>query len=258
MVDQHTDEVIHGALKYLAAAQAPTGSWSKTEHQAAMTGYALMAFLAAGELPGEGEYGKDVSRGADFLLDCAGPNGYIVAGNGNMYGHGIATIALAEIYGLTRDPQAPAQARAGGRAHHICQNDQGGWRYAPRRGDADISVTVLQVVALAPPRTPASTSRRTTIDHAVSYVKSCYDAADRRVHLPAAQPRPGFARTAAGIYCLQVCGLYDDPEVAKRGSDYLFEQRQREQRMVHLRPLLRRPRPVHDRRGRRGSSGTAT
>src|SRR5256886_11518843 len=32
---------------------------------------------------------------------------------------------------------------------------------------------------------------------------------------------PGFARTAAAIYSLQVCGLYDDPMV-KRGAEYLL------------------------------------
>jgi hypothetical protein len=41
------------------------------------------------------------------------------------------------------------------------------------------------------------------------------------------QPRnrnPGFARTAAGIYSLQVCGQYDDPRV-ERGAQYLIKNR---------------------------------
>ena len=33
---------------------------------------------------------------------------------------------------------------------------------------------------------------------------------------------PGFARTAAAIYALQVCGLYEDPMVVQ-GSAYLLD-----------------------------------
>src|SRR5690349_14845372 len=59
-VDEKTDQVIKGALKWLASKQAPNGAWGSTEmeqqHPIAMTGYALMAFQAAGQLPGEGEY----------------------------------------------------------------------------------------------------------------------------------------------------------------------------------------------------------
>ena len=65
---------------------------------------------------------------------------------------------------------------------------------------------------------------QTTIDRGVSFVKSCYD---RRSGGFTYQPRgnpPGFARTAAAIYSLQVCGRYDDREV-KTGAQYLLEKR---------------------------------
>jgi hypothetical protein len=60
-----------------------------------------------------------------------------------------------------------------------------------------------------------------TIDRAVQYVKRCYgDTSGGFSYQPGNTPKPGFARTAAAIYSLQVCGLYDDPLVA-RGSAYL-------------------------------------
>ena len=34
-----------------------------------MTGYTLMAFLASGNLPEEGEYSKNVASGVQYLLD---------------------------------------------------------------------------------------------------------------------------------------------------------------------------------------------
>jgi hypothetical protein len=100
------------------------------------------------------------------------------------------------------------------------QNNEGGWRYRPIAYQADISVTVLQVVGLRAAKNAGLDVPQTTIDRAVAYVKKCY-------HEPSGgfcyQPgqTPGFARTAAAIYSLQVCGLYDDPMV-KAGSDYLM------------------------------------
>jgi prenyltransferase beta subunit len=101
------------------------------------------------------------------------------------------------------------------------QSDEGGWRYRPIARDADISVTVLQVVALRAAKNAGLEVPQATLDRAVNYVKSCY-------HAPSGgfcyQPSrdPGFARTAAAIYSLQVCGLYDD-EMVKKGSQYLFK-----------------------------------
>ena len=79
-------------------------------HPVAVTGYALMAFLAAGQLPDQGEYGKNVKRGIDFLLSQSRADGFISSADNisagrqtsNMYDHGIASIALGEVYGTRR------------------------------------------------------------------------------------------------------------------------------------------------------------
>src|SRR5262245_58286620 len=78
-VDEKTDGVIKGALKFLASKQLPNGAWGSAEeeqrHPIAITGYTLMAFQAAGQLPGEGEFGKNVSAGMQYLLDATAPDG---------------------------------------------------------------------------------------------------------------------------------------------------------------------------------------
>jgi hypothetical protein len=233
IVDDATEKVIKGALKYMATKQSPNGSWNAGggEHPVAMTAYTLMAFLAAGNTPNEGEYGKNVTRGMQYLMERVGPDGYISAGNGggdrggsNMYGHGIASIALAELYGMSKDPRLKQKVELAIHLIENCQNDQGGWRYAPRKSDADLSVTVLQVVALRAAKNSGIDVAQTTIDHAVDFVKSCYDKEAGGFTYQPHNRQPGFARTAAGIYCLQVCGLYDDPMVAK-GSQFLIDQR---------------------------------
>ncbi len=68
-----------------------------------------MSFLAGGNLPNEGPYGAAVAKGTNYLLSCVRTDGYVIAPNEvnndkGMYGHGIATIALGELYGQTGDP----------------------------------------------------------------------------------------------------------------------------------------------------------
>lgn len=226
-VDEKTDQVIKGALKWLASRQSPNGAWASSDmeqqHPIAITGYALMAFQAGGQLPGEGEYGKQVSLGMQYLVDSIAPDGLF--GNKNngqyMYGHGVATIALAELYGQTKSPTLRAKLDKVVKVIVSSQNNEGGWRYRPIAYQADISVTVLQVVGLRAAKNAGLDVPQATIDRAVDYVKKCYHPPTGGFSYQPGQS-PGFARTGAAIYSLQVCGLYDDPMV-KAGSDYLFK-----------------------------------
>jgi squalene cyclase len=226
VVDDKTEAVIKGALKWLAAKQQPNGSWTTgrgNEHPVAMTGYTLMAMMAAGQLPGEGEHGKNVTKGMNYLLSCVRADGYITnGGEGNMYNHGIAAIALAELYGQTKDPKLKQKLDLAIKLIVNCQNQQGGWRYRPAIVDGDISVTVLQLVAARAALNSGIEVPQSTIDKGVSFVKLCHHASGGFTYQPHGNP-PGFARTAAAIYSLQVCGHYDDKEV-KGGADYILSK----------------------------------
>lgn len=231
IVDKKTTEVITGALKYLASKQMPNGSWSASDdrkkYTIAMTGYVLMAFQAAGHLPGEGEYGKNVTAGMNYLLDLISPEGLYGSGRDGqyMYSHGIATIALAELYGQTRSPSIRRKLQAVVRLIVSAQADaevhHGGWRYRPIAKDADISVTVLQLVAIRAAKNAGLEVPQRTIDDAIDYVRRCYKENEGGFCY---QPNreAGFARTAAAIYSLQVCGIYDDPQI-QAGAKFLIE-----------------------------------
>ncbi|MBL6764127.1 MAG: terpene cyclase/mutase family protein [Verrucomicrobiae bacterium] len=230
-VDKKAERVINGALRYLASKQQPNGSWSASEernkYNIAMTGYVLMAFQSAGHLPGEGEFGESVTRGMNYLLDIISPEGLYGSGRDGqyMYSHGIATIALAELYGQSRSPTILAKLQSVVRLIVSAQADaeghEGGWRYRPIAKDADISVTVLQLVAIRGAKNAGLDVPQKTIDDAVAYVKRCYKE-DEGGFCYQPNREAGFARTAAAIYSLQVCGLYEDPMV-KAGSKFLFE-----------------------------------
>src|SRR6185295_1605675 len=131
-------------------------------------------------------YGKNVRRGTDFLLTQARNDGFITSSesvsagrqSSNMYDHGIATIALGEVYGTTQDPRVRDVLSNSVKLIVGCQNSEGGWRYTPRPESADISVTVLQVVALRVAKNGGISVPQSTIDRAVDYVKSCSDASN--------------------------------------------------------------------------------
>ena len=232
-VSPATEKIIQGALKYMAAEQKADGSWGSSReearHPVALTGYTLIAFMAAGNLPGEGPYGKHVTKGMNYLLNLVGPGGIYgkYASGQYMYGHGVATIALGELYGQTKSPAIRGKLEKTIKLIIASQNSQGGWRYRPVVRDADISVTVLQVVALRAAKNAGIDVPQRTIDNAVKYVRACHHAASGGFSY---QPgsSPGYARTAAAIYSLQVCGHYDDPLVEK-GSKYLFANHRQSQ-----------------------------
>jgi hypothetical protein len=235
VVDVPTEQAIQGALRWLVSQQNPNGSWgtkpgSRNEHPVAMTGYVLMAFLACGHLPEEGEYSKQVKAGMEFLLDQIAVDGQFrgVDGSKYMYNHGVATVALAEIYGQTRHPAMREKLRRAIQLIITSQSERGrqrgGWRYQPQPGDADISVTVLQVVALRAAKNAGLDVPQQTIDWAVDYVRRCAVRNTGGFAYQAGQWMPGYARTAAAIYSLQVCGEYDDPLVLA-GSKFMFDNR---------------------------------
>ena len=227
IIDARTEAVIRGALTYLSKNQAPNGSMlgvtdKERQYPQAMTAYTLMAFQAAGQLPGEGEFGANVTRAVKYLLDQVADDGLINRGGGGhyMYTHGITTIALAEAYGQATDPAIRKKLASLVKVIVSSQNNEGGWRYRPIASDADVSVTVLQVVALRAAKNGGIDVPQKTIDDAIGYVRSCTATEGGFAYQPG-QPA-GFARTAAAIYSLQVCGQYDDPLV-KSGSKYLFD-----------------------------------
>jgi hypothetical protein len=138
-----------------------------------------------------------------------------------MYFHAAAAIALSELYG-----QAPTDALRVKLNKMIkvilgAQSKDGGWRYRPISNDSDISVTVLSVVALRAAKNNGLAVPQNTIDDAVEYVRKCHHKDSGGFGY---QPGngPGFARTAAAIYSLQVCGQYDDPKLPA-ASKYLFD-----------------------------------
>jgi prenyltransferase beta subunit len=203
------------ALEWLASKQNSDGSWSEGRypHNTAITSFALLAFLSQGHLPNQGLYGPEVAKGCRYLIAAARADGYLAGPRGgNMYCHAMATLALAELWGMTGDRDIKPVLTKAVDLIVGCQNHEGGWRYEPRPTGADISVTIMQVMALRAAKNSGLHVKDETMRRAIAYIKRCYN---RRIGGFSYQPgsAPGFARTAAGICVLQLTGEYKAAEI---------------------------------------------
>src|SRR5579885_1968326 len=86
-MDAKTKKAVDKALAWLAREQQRDGSWGNT----AITSFVLLAFMSNGNVPNQGLYGPEVSKGVRNLLASARDDGYLVGPRGgNMYCHGMA------------------------------------------------------------------------------------------------------------------------------------------------------------------------
>src|SRR3954469_23269225 len=166
---------IEKGLQFLVSRQAKNGSWSEGSSGAGITGLAGLALMSGGNLPGRGKYGDNVQRGVDYVLAACNNDGLIAAdqSHGPMYGHGFATLFLGEVYGMTGDDDVKEKLQKAVRLIQKTQNREGGWRYQPVPYDADISVTITEIMALRAARDAGIKVEKDVIDKAIGYVKKC-------------------------------------------------------------------------------------
>jgi len=218
------EESVQRGLRYLAGLQNDDGSFGRGQFakHAGITALCGLAFMADGHLPGRGAYGDNVRKALDFVLSSATETGLLAAENshGPMYGHGFATLFLGEIYGMNNEDARVRDALT--RAVELIinsQNQEGGWRYNPVPYDADISVTICEIMALRSARNAGIKVPKETIDRAIAYVRSCQNS-DGGFRYMSTSGTSLWPRTAAGVASLYYAGVYSDNSI-DRGLNYL-------------------------------------
>ena len=212
-IDEKTKKAMEQALDWLKDSQKKDGSWG---NNSAITSFALLAFLSQGHVPGQGKYGPEVAKAVRNLVAGArDSDGYLVGNTGgNMYAHGMATLALSQVWGMTGDEEVKKVLKRA--IDLICktQNHEGGWRYEPQPTGADISVTIMQVMALRGAKDSGLYVPDEKMKNAIGYINKCYDARTGGYRYQIGGGPAGYARTAAGVCVLQLCGEYDKKEIA--------------------------------------------
>ncbi len=134
--DAQTEAAVMKILWWLKGVQKPNGSWATGMNPLANTALAVLTYLAHGEYPGapspyQKDFGPTVQKAIEFLVGSVRPGPVVrMAGvDGNEYAFLIATYALCEAYGMTKNPNCKEAAM-------MCldrivkgQSPTGGWDY---------------------------------------------------------------------------------------------------------------------------------
>lgn len=223
---------VEKGLKWLVAQQQEDGSFGDGRYgkNVAVTALSCIALMADGSVPGRGVHARTVERGLEFVLKSGTETGLLAAdaSNGPMYGHGFATLFLGEAYGMTRGGADTDRSK---RVHETLtraceliarsQNSEGGWRYNPVPYDADVSVTICQIMALRSARNAGIDVPKAVIDRAVEYVRQCQNA-DGGFKYQLSSGFSAWPRSAAGVASLYYAGIYQDQAIDK-GVGYLLD-----------------------------------
>jgi hypothetical protein len=242
MITPKTDEAIDRGLAYLNAHANRDGYFGTGGYtgNVAVTSLAALAFMAHGDMPNRGPYGRIISNALKFVLSQENRDGIHpgflhnpnASPHGPMYGHGFATLFLAEASGMVHDKRLRDDLdRKLHRAVKLIldgQNPEGGWRYMPGSRDADISVTICQIMALRAARNAGISVPKSKVDKCVEYVKGCQDRMGGYFRYMkqggGGGGAQGFARTAAGVCALYSAGIYKGQEI-DLGLEFLRRSR---------------------------------
>ncbi len=248
-IDADTRLRIDRALEFLYRNQNADGSWTdrvgRKVHNTyrgtvaphvGVTALAGLAFLSSGTLAGQGlkeRYCHCVRKALDFVMEQTQENGFISMNGSRMYSHAFATLFLSEAYGTALHPNSEKLQERLKLAVRLIVNSQnkiGGWRYLPGAPDADMSITVCQVVSLRAARNAGIQVPRDTVQRAVKYVRDSFTNLPGGAGAfyyqispdnPGIQHRYSFALTACGVTTLYGAGEYNDPMV-RFGLNYLW------------------------------------
>ncbi|MFW6107581.1 MAG: hypothetical protein ACOC70_00140 [bacterium] len=190
-----------------------------------LTGLALLCFAGSGHTHlRDGPYQENARRAADWLCGQQAKSGLIgdyprKVNYYMMYNHGIATLALGELYAMTGDPKLRPHLEKAVQFIARAQQPSGAWDYTDvKSGRYDTSVTGWQVMALKAAHsggiqipaytlyTTADFMERVTLPDGQVYYANKYPSARSRGH--------GMA--AVGLTAQQFLGFPNDRRMARR------------------------------------------
>jgi len=229
-----TEESVRLALEWLKRNQRRDGFWSLTgpyrdgatgENRPAATAMALLAFQGAGHTHKEGAYRKEVERAWTALLDLQDRDGAFASEgvyNHRLYSQAQCTIALCELYGMTKDPQYKKQAQLAVDYAVRIQSRQGGWRYTPGE-DADLSVTGWFVMALQSAMMAGLEVPSPKLDRISEYLDSVASDNGTRYSYRREERGPTVVMTAEALLCRQYLNwARNDPRLVD-GVEYILQ-----------------------------------
>ncbi|HOX08734.1 MAG TPA: terpene cyclase/mutase family protein [Planctomycetota bacterium] len=252
-----TESSVEAALRWLARHQEKDGRWASEKWDAkndkrasmSMTGLATLAFLGAGYTHKSGRFADNVRRGLEWLMSQQVENGGVTGKQGfsynhyDGYSHAMASLALAEAWGMTeanrRDDFDSKLGQAAQKAVdysvNVHQKPYSGWRYQAG-SEGDISHTGWFVMQLKSAKVAGLKVDGTAFQGGMNFVtsllgkdtgKSVYEKSQiSSANYMGAGPKGGdlgsARRTAMSMVCRLFMGVPRDDETMKKSAPWVL------------------------------------
>jgi hypothetical protein len=224
-----TEAAVRMALDWFTGAQEIDGRWSITRfggqkgHDAGATGFVLLSYLGWGAThAAEGPYRESVSRGLAWLQAKMKEDGDLrdTDAENAMYSQGIATLALAEAFALTKDEKLREAAQRAVNFIVSAQNQKdGSWRYQP--GDpGDTSVLGWQLMALTSARLAGLEVPDGALKNVQRWLRKV-GGGDHGGLYGYRNDAPVASMVAEGMFCRQLLGTDPDSPIMKESALYI-------------------------------------
>ena len=250
---KQVDQSVGRALKWLATQQKEDGSFPSIEiGQPGVTSLCLMAFMAQGHIPGEGEYGDLLQRALDYMVSCQKRNGILAVAAPNtelisrdvghpvgftaVYNHAVTGLVLSECYAMVGSDQTtqikPIIQKALDVTYQMQDfkkdrkvDDEGGWRYLDDYDDvdSDLSITGWQLMFMRSAKNAGFDIEEQRIERAVKYVHRCFlEDHGTFSYKAGVELYRSRGMAGAGILALAHAGQHKSPK-AKRAGDWILK-----------------------------------
>ena len=232
-----TENAVDMALEWLKRNQLRDGSWSlkgnyadgvHNENRESATAMALLAFQGAGHTHKEGKHKTVVANGWNWLLKRQGKDGCFFDEEGiwthQFYTHGQCTIALCELYAMSKDEKLKVPAQRAVKYLIDAQSPQGGWRYRPFpiAEESDVSVTGWCVMALQSARMADLEVPQETLDKISAYLDKVGTREGTRYAYQSGESS-SRVMTAEAMLCRQYLGWSQDDERMEDALDFVLQ-----------------------------------
>jgi len=227
---EEAEKAVAAGLQWLAKAQEDDGRWScekwggRAGMDTGISGLALLAILGAGHTHTSGPFQPTVRKGLGWLEEQLEPKGRFKMKT--FYEQGIATMALCEAYGLTRDPRVGKAARSALR--HIIQEqpDHGGFRYTGgvARDQGDLSVSGWQMTALALGRCAGLTVPQAAVDRSRRLLGNAWRGHGGSAYTVGSDNAGSLAVSSIGMLCRMLLGNEKHDDEIHQTANLLFDK----------------------------------
>jgi hypothetical protein len=229
-----SEDAVERGLHWLAQHQTRSGMWSLDKfrdvakclckdpgqtYNVAGTAFGLLPMLGAGNTHLRGPYAKVVNKGIRWLIARQKRQGNF---SDSAYENALATIAVCEDFGLTREPKFHAPAQAAIDYIVRAQHETGSWGYsAGQKGDLSISgfqFTALKTGVYAGLFVPPS-----VLTKFETFLGDVADPNGQGYGYNTPEMRP--STSAVGLMCREYLGWGPTHPALRKGVAQIFRQR---------------------------------